>query len=96
MPVNPTISAPRAPGTWVDETECICGAKYRDHRGSYGFAEAAQYIRQRAKDDGDESGGFRSRGPVLWALRVLKLMSWYEEHFMCGSLVGEPFPKEGV
>jgi hypothetical protein len=88
--VNPLINAPRAPGKWVDEEKCICGAIYGDHRGDYSFAAAAQRLRHRAKDDGDEGGGYRSRGPVLWQLHVLKLESWYAEHYMCGYLAEEP------
>lgn len=28
-------------------------------------------------------GGFRSRGPVLWTMRVIKLERWYEDHADC-------------
>lgn len=30
-----------------------------------------------------DAGGFRSRGPVLWAMRVMKLTAWYEKHACC-------------
>ena len=83
--VNPLVTAPRSPGSWVDEDRCDCGAAYADHRGSYGFHEAAQRLRAMAKAAGDEGGGFRSRGAVLWVLRTLKLESWYLEHWPCGQ-----------
>lgn len=34
-----------------------------------------------------EAGGFRSRGPVLWAMRTLKLSMWYAAHEGCGDEV---------
>lgn len=86
MAVNPRRDAPDPSGPWVDETRClVCGALYSAHRGSYGFQEAAQRIRQGAKAEGDAGGGYRSRRPVLWALRCLKLEDWYLEHWPCGS-----------
>ena len=83
MAVNPYIRKPRSPGPWVTDRECDCGCKYRDFRGPLCFQEAANWLRSRAHGDGDESGGFRSRGPVLWMMRVAKLGAWYDEHRYC-------------
>ena len=30
-------------------------------------------------------GGFRSRGPVLWMMRVIKLQRFYDAHEVCGD-----------
>ena len=60
-----------------------CGDLYRDHRGSYSFIDACARIRHAAARDGDEGGGYRSRGPVLWAMRVLKAEDWLMAHMMC-------------
>jgi hypothetical protein len=43
------------------------------------WADGVDYLR-RASGDG---GGYRSRGPVLWALRVLSLTAWRERHGWC-------------
>jgi len=32
------------------------------------------------------NGGYRSRGPVLWAMRVEKLQAWYLNHMFCGDM----------
>jgi hypothetical protein len=38
----------------------------------------------RAANGGYEGGGgYRSAGPVLWAMRVLKLDAWYYYHRDC-------------
>lgn len=38
----------------------------------------------RATNGGFEGGGgYRSKGPVLWAMRVLKLDAWYNYHRDC-------------
>lgn len=82
---------PRAPGLplWVDESECICGARYRDFRGSGDFATAARELRQQNIGAGDPGGGFRSRRPVLTQMRADKLNEWFQEHYYCGELVRE-------
>lgn len=36
--------------------------------------------------DSENGGGYKSAGPVLWAMRVLKLDLWYTTHRAC-----EPF-----
>lgn len=66
---------------------------YRDHRGGYGFAEATHRLRQSAKGEGDDGGGYRSRRSVLWWLRVLKLEDWYQTHGECGRTWADGFPE---
>jgi len=87
--VNPTIARPRAPGWWVDDESCVCGATYRDFRAfpkskkkHYRFSQAADLIR-RAAGGWESGGGFRSRRVVLWTMRVIKLTEWYEQHAGC-------------
>lgn len=91
MPVNALLRAPESPGSWVDEEACDgCGDVYRDHRdpgmpasSSARFALGADDVRH--SNDPATGGGYRSRGPVLWALRVRKLTSRYEAHQYCGD-----------
>lgn len=83
MPVNPYIAAPRPPGPWVDEWECICGEEYRNHRCWIHFSEACTQFRVAARNQGIRGGGFRSRRAILWMMRVIKLADWYEEHHGC-------------
>ena len=70
----------------IDEEHCsICKASYLDFRSGVTFAEAAALVR--LSNGGFEAGGgYRSRGPVLWAMRVMKLRAWYEEHMGCAQM----------
>lgn len=87
--VNLWWGAPSAPGDWVDEHECrVCGARYETFRGPESFHSAARLIRYRAKAEGDDGGGYRSRGPVLWVMRAAKLAAWFEAHYPCGCCWG--------
>lgn len=81
MQVNSTISEPRSPGPWVDDTECSCGQKYYTFRCGVTFRDGADLVRMMNKPD----GGYRSRGPVLWAMRTIKLAHWYAAHMFCSS-----------
>lgn len=84
-PVNPEIREPRSPGPWVDDVRClVCGARYERHRAGVDWTDAVQRLRAAARAEGDAGGGFRSRRPVLWTLRTLKLESWYQAHYACG------------
>lgn len=86
--VNQTMKEPESPGGWVDQGRChVCGQRYFDftaHCGS--FSDAARMIREHNKEAyrGGGSGGYKSRGSALWALRVCKLDAWYQKHFDCG------------
>jgi hypothetical protein len=83
MPVNVKIRLPEPPGPHVDARKCVCGAEYAHFRhGSW--QEAVGFVRQ-ANGGFDGGGGFRSRGPVLWAWRVVKLGAWYDQHAFCGD-----------
>lgn len=60
-----------------DELRCmICGAWYGDHTaGEFAGArweDGVAAVRHAAQADGDDGGGYRSKGPVLWAMRTLK------------------------
>lgn len=79
-PVNPLVPLPKPPGAWVnDETCTACGAKYDEFVPGVDFRSAANALRMAA--GGFESGGgYRSRGPVLHMMRVMKLEEWYREH----------------
>ena len=73
-------------------------ADYKDTHYGITFGEAANELRHRNQaaerqgslgfqstfDDDDPPGGFRSRGPVLRMMRVMKLEAWYAEHGSCG------------
>lgn len=84
--VNEHIAEPKRPGGWVNRERCLCcGARYSEHRGQvvdYSWDAATQLVRS----NNGATGGFRSRGPVLWAMRVLKLTDWYLVHEICGEL----------
>lgn len=87
--VNALLPRPRSPGPWVNETECsVCGAKYKDFRAGCGFREGAQRVRD-ANGGFAAGGGYRSRSPVLWGMKVCKLDAWYLEHLMCGAAIYE-------
>ena len=87
--VNPVLRLPGLP-PWLDLERCEgCGDLYRDHRSGATFSDAHQRIRSAALRDGDEGGGYRSRGPVLWAMRVLKAESWMMRHLNCRPEVKE-------
>jgi hypothetical protein len=80
------------PGPWVDDVECVC----MDHPGTYKnfnsrvtFGEAADRVRQVNRDNPNAPGGWRSRGAVLWAMRVIKLERWYDAHAGCGFEIPE-------
>lgn len=73
--VNPRIQEPRAPGSWVSSTECVCGARYEDFNSKFHWSDGVQLVQKFPYPD--------SKGPVLWALRTLKLGAWYERHLLC-------------
>jgi hypothetical protein len=77
--MNVTLRKPRSPGPWVSEETCACGAVYR--RSHYGITwrMGVEFFDASNPDE----TRYRSRGPVLWAMRVLKLDAWYEHHRHC-------------
>ena len=88
--VNPDCRLPSIPREmwWLDEEHCLgCGDDYkRWHPHALSFSEAVHELRAAAKGEGDDGGGFRSRGPVLWRMRCAKMQAWILEHYHC-----EPF-----
>jgi hypothetical protein len=82
VPVNADIPEPRSPGRWVTRYECRCGARYSDFRSGLRWSDGVQAVRQ----INGEGGGFRTRGPVLWALRCMKLDAWFIVHAICEQL----------
>jgi hypothetical protein len=88
--VNEDLSPSRPPGRWVDADECsVCGERYRDFRSGVSWEEGVQLVRDSNPEKG---GGFRSRGPVLYAMHVLKLDAWYRRHMECGEWKRERLP----
>ena len=77
--MNATMREPRSPGPWVDEDGCACGDSFADFHAGITFDEGVQAVRA-AGGGFDAGGGYRSRGPVLWAMHVLRLDDWYREH----------------
>ena len=64
----------------LTETHCLhCKAKYANFRAHPSWTEAANRIRAR----NGEGGGWRSRGPVLWEMRVMKMEAWLLAHHDC-------------
>jgi hypothetical protein len=95
MPVNEWLAAPKAPGDWVDEESCACGATYHAFRAGVRYTEGAATVRRMNGQDRDTPNGWRSRGPVLWAMRVMKLQAWYLEHATCAPRPAEPGQSTG-
>ena len=75
-------------------------ADYRTSHYGITFADGADYLREQnqlaevAEDpqlsfrDGGKSeapGGFRGRSGVLYAMRILKLQRWYDDHASCDA-----------
>lgn len=82
MPVNARLPEPRSPGDWVSAERCVCGSTYKRFKPGVKFSDGVEMVRIRNGED----GGFRTRGPVLWAMRVIKLELWYYEHQGCGMV----------
>ena len=79
--VNELLPVPDPPCNGLNEEMCmVCGEYVREVKlGANDVQAASQLIRSSA--GGFESGGgYRSRGPLLWAMHVLKLTRFYERH----------------
>lgn len=84
LTVNPEIKLPRPPGGWVDEVRNhITGELFADFKAGITMEDGARRLRQEAKRQGVEP--YLSRGPVLWAMHVLKLEAWYLEAMNDGA-----------
>lgn len=78
--MNALLKRPTMP-PWADGDQCDhCGAQYADFTAGISWCDGAQRVRH-ANQDND--GGYRTRGPVLWAMHILKLEAWVEEHMFC-------------
>jgi hypothetical protein len=92
---NAEVLDPVPPGPWCNEKECICGGHIEDYR-SYNsrvtFDEAAARLRQTNRSAGIEGGGYRSRGPILHMMSVMKLERFYDDHAQCDD--DQSTPKE--
>lgn len=82
MSVNPYLPEPE-PLYAVSYDVCVCGALYSTSHFGITFQQGVNYIRTEAAWRGDAGNGYRSRRPVLWAMHVLKLQAWYQEHYRC-------------
>ena len=97
--LEPSPMIPARDLTWVDEDECsVCGEQYRATDLGVTWDQGEALIRQtntRGQVAGS-SGGYRSRGPVLWAMRVEKLTRWFDRHIGCGDFDGLGYPPSVV
>ena len=87
--VNAPLRAPRSSNYWVNERECsACGERYSSFKAGVRFSDGVALVRtNNGPSDEAGKGGYRSRGPVLWAMRVIKLGHWYIEHRDCERFV---------
>ena len=77
--MNPKIPEPTPPGAWVDSEECrACGELYSDFRPGVTWQDGVELVRSFPFAD--------SAGPVLWAMRVIKLGHWYAKHEGCNPI----------
>lgn len=82
--LNAPSPLPKSPGRWVNLERCSgCGATFKEHRAHPAMGAASQRIRQRNDDK-----QFRSRGPLLWEMHVMKAEDWYVTHAGCGTHEG--------
>lgn len=97
--VNESMPRPNPYCEPVDSEMCgICGEYYAEVvLNAGGIQEASDRIRSRA-GGWEKGGGYRSRGPLLWTMHILKLEAWYERHFshceiaMQFESYGQPVP----
>ena len=83
MGINARLDRPGSPGSWVDNEQChACGAQYRNFNSGVTWSDGLDDFKSLNTD------GFKSRGPVLWAMHCRKLTLWYARHAYCGQLLG--------
>ena len=72
--VNDPAPLPKSPDPQlIDQDQCsICGELYKSWRGS-----------GCSIDQIEPTGPFKSRGTMLWALRLCKMREWYQRHYIC-------------
>jgi hypothetical protein len=82
-PVNATIDMPRTPpclGNWENDTCQICGQTYESFDSGVNWDQGIQLMKQAADEEQIYGQGFRSRGPVLYAMAVIKRRAFYMRH----------------
>lgn len=96
--VNPQIPLPASPAPKLITAEgCeICGETPREWSAGVDYGDGVALLRQAARREGDKGGGYRSRGPVLWAMHVVKIGRFYERHMACLGFAGSSLPPDLV
>jgi len=84
--VNVKIPKPVSPGWWVDEVSCVCGEFYSEFNCGLKWEQGVDLVRSV-----NAGRAYFSRGPVLWALRCLKLQEWYIRHAQCWEFEGDTY-----
>ena len=82
-PVNAYIAMPRMPpclGNWEDDTCQICGQTYDSFDSGVVWDEGVQLMKEAADEEQIYGQGYRSRGPVLYAMAVIKRRQFYMRH----------------
>lgn len=81
---------------WVDDEACsVCGERYEAVDLGVTWDDGVQLVR-RSNPNGPtpgSSGGFRSRGPILFAMKQIKRGRWYDRHIPCRWYVGAGLPQ---
>lgn len=84
MSVNPRLELDPPPHDGVDFEFCeLCQDRYDDWNAGVTWDDGVDLLRRAAQAAGDDGGGFRSRRPVLWAMRVVKMSRWLWRHRLC-------------
>lgn len=85
---NQPLPAPKSPDPRiVSEEEChVCGERYkRWSESGCTFQDAAAQM-----SEGPPGAAYKSRGPILWRMRVCKLSEWYARHQTCAEWERDP------
>lgn len=79
--VNERMDPPKSPCEEVDGEICtVCGEYYKMVKLGANDIGAASRMVRRSAGGWEAGGGYRSRGPLLWAMHLIKLERWYERH----------------
>jgi hypothetical protein len=79
--VNETIPRPKPPCKGLDEEKCeVCGEFVKEVKLGANDVQAASQLIRRSAGGWAAGGGYRSRGPLLWAMHVNKLERFYLRH----------------
>lgn len=89
--VNAWIAEPQQLCEAVTAEFCaVCGEFYANTILKAGtIQDASDSIRQAAKKEQIRGGGYRTRGPLLWQLHIMKLNAWYLRHAEHCAMVEE-------